>query len=282
MKEMKFSVSMCVYAGDNAEWFECAVDSILNQTVRPSEVIVVVDGFVPDELDSVINKYEQNDVFSVIRLEKNLGHGHARRIGLEACVNEYVALMDADDISNPERFEKQLKVFESDSTVDIVGGNITEFVGMPESVVSVREVPSTDEEIKIYMKDRCPMNQVTVMFKKSSVEQVGGYMDWFCNEDYYLWIRMSLSGMKFSNLKDILVNVRISDDSYQRRGGWKYFISEFKLQNYMLKNGVVGFGQYFVNVLKRFIVQVLLPNRIRGWAFKKFARKEYAYVEKNI
>lgn len=279
---MKFSVSMCVYAGDNAEWFESAVDSILNQTVKPSEVIVVVDGFVPEQLDCIIKKYEQLDGFRVIRLEKNRGHGYARRVGLEACVNEYVALMDADDISIPERFEKQLDVFISDSEVDIVGGNITEFVGTPECVVSVREVPSTDGEIKNYMKDRCPMNQVTVMFKKSSVERVGGYLDWFCNEDYYLWIRMAQAGMKFSNLKDILVNVRISDDSYQRRGGWKYFISEFKLQNYMLKNRIVGFGQYGVNVVKRFIVQVILPNKIRGWAFKKFARKEYAYVEENI
>lgn len=273
---------MCVYDGDNAEWFEAAVESILTQTVKPSEVVLVVDGFVSEELDSVIKKYEQIEGFRVIRLEKNQGHGHARRVGLEACVNEYVALMDADDISIPERFEKQLNIFISDPTVDIVGGNITEFVENPECVVSVREVPSTNEEIKTYMKDRCPMNQVTVMFKKSSVEEVGGYIDWFCNEDYYLWIRMALAGMKFSNLKDILVNVRISDDSYQRRGGWKYFISEFKLQNYMLKNRVIGFGQYLINVLKRFIVQVLLPNKIRGWAFKKFARKEYAYVEKNI
>ena len=108
-KSMKFSVSMCVYWKDDPEWFKTAVDSILHQTCEPDEVVLVVDGPVPDELGTVINEYEKNPVFKVIRLAENQGHGNARRIGLENCTNELVALMDADDISVPERFAKQLE-----------------------------------------------------------------------------------------------------------------------------------------------------------------------------
>lgn len=273
MENLKFSVSMCTYAKDNPEWLKVAVESILNGTVTPDEVVLVVDGPVPEELDDVISEYEQNPIFKVIRLEKNMGHGEARRIGLENCTYELVALMDSDDISAKDRFQKQLECFAKDSTLAIVGGNITEFIDKPDNIVGKRVVPETDAEIKEYLKERCPMNQVTVMFKKTCVTEVGGYIDWFCEEDYYLWIRMYLKGMKFANVSDNLVNVRVGKEMYDRRGGMKYFKSEARLQKYMFDNKIIGFGTYFLNVTKRLIVQVLLPNKIRGWVFKKFARE---------
>ena len=265
---------MCVYGGDRADWFKIAVDSILNQTVKPSEVVLVVDGPVLEELNGIICEYEKMDIFNVIRFETNQGHGNARRAGLENCSNELVAIMDADDISAPSRFEKQIAEFEKDMELDIVGGNITEFVGEPENIVGQRVVFLNDSEIKQDLKKRCPMNLVTVMYKKSSVNKVGGFIDWYCEEDYYLWIRMALANMKFGNVSENLVNVRVGKEMYQRRGGVKYYKSEKALQKYMKKNKIIGFSTYFMNVTKRFIVQVLLPNKIRGWVFKKFARKK--------
>ena len=273
---MKFSVSMCVYGGDNAEHFCTAVDSILNQTAPPDEVVLVVDGPVPDELDAVIAGYEAMPLFRVIRFPENRGHGEARRAGLAACQNDLVAIMDADNISTPDRFARQVAVMEADPGLAIVGGNITEFVGEPENVVGRREVPPTDAEIKEYMKFRCPMNLVTVMFRKSMVEEAGGFIDWYCEEDYYLWLRMALAGMRFENVPECVVNVRVGADMYRRRGGWRYFKSERALQKYMRKNRIIGYGTYLKNVTKRLIVQVLLPNRLRGWVFKKFARKSVA------
>lgn len=273
MPDTKFSVSMCVYGKDNPEWFKTAVDSILNQTRKPDEVVLVVDGPAPQELDTVIKIFEQNSIFNVIRLPENRGHGEARRIGLNNCSNELVALMDADDISAEDRFEKQLEMFKKDPELTIVGGNITEFVGDPENIVEARVVKADDASIKEDMKKRCPMNQVTVMFKKSRVDSVGGYIDWFCEEDTYLWLRLYLDGAKFANLPDYLVNVRIGKEMYQRRGGTKYFLSEAKLQKFMLDNKVIGFDRFLVNVGERLVVQVLLPNKVRSWVFKKFARK---------
>ena len=238
----KFSVAICVYGKDNSEWFELAVQSILNQTIKPNEVVLVVDGPVPEELSKVIKKYEQLDYFRVIWLPPNMGHGNARRIGMENTVNELVALMDADDISLPNRFEQQLKYYEDNPELDIVGGDIAEFVGVESNVIGKRVVPKTDKEIKDYLKKRCPFNQVTVMFKKSAVMAVGGYLDWFCEEDYYLWIRMFLNNAVFANTGTVLVNVRVGKDLYARRGGIKYFLSEAKLQKYMYKKNIIGFS----------------------------------------
>lgn len=282
MSYPKFSVSMCVYGGDDPEWFRISVESILNQTAPPDEVVLVVDGPVPEGLGHVISGYENDPRFKVVRLAENQGHGNARRISLNNCSHELVALMDADDISVPHRFQLQLDWFSQEPELSIVGGNISEFCGEPDNVVGFREVPGDDTGIKSYMKYRCPMNQVTVMFRKRDVDAVGGYIDWYCEEDYYLWLRMSQQGLKFANVPEILCNVRVGEDMYQRRGGLKYFLSEAKLQKYMLDHGVINFGTYAMNVAKRLIVQVLLPNRLRGWVFQKFARSKQNHDGKEI
>ena len=270
----KFSDSMCVYGGDNAQWFKASVESVLNQTLPPNEIVLVVDGFVPDDLNTIIQKYEELEIFNVIRLETNQGHGIARKIGLDHCTNELVAIMDADDICALDRFEKQIEAFCNHPDSDIVGGMIMEFVDTPENAVGKRIVPLEDSKIKEYMKRRCPMNLVTVMFKKASIEKVGGFIDWYCEEDYYLWLRMALANMKFRNVNDVLVNVRVGKEMYQRRGGVKYFKSEAKLQKYMLKNNIISFPRYLINVTERLILQVLMPNKMRGFIFQKLARSK--------
>ena len=156
---------------------------------------------------------------------------------------------------------------------DICGGDISEFIGESDNVVGKRSVPQSDAEIKEYMKTRCAMNHVSVMFKRETVLAVGNYIDWFWNEDYYLWIRMQLANCRFANTGTVLVNVRSGEDMYRRRGGDKYFKSEKGLQDYMLAHGMIGRGTYCVNVLKRFIVQKVLPNTLRGWVFRTFARE---------
>ncbi len=272
-----FSVAMSVYKNDNPEWFDVALKSVIEQTVKPNEIVLVVDGPISDELRNIINKYENicknsNIYFNVIYLEQNQGHGIARKTGLDNCSNKLVAIMDADDICVLNRFETQLNVFNENPKVDVVGGIITEFIDSPDNIVGKRNVPLVDSEIKKYMKCRCPMNFVTVMFKKSSIEKVGGFIDWFCEEDYYLWIRMALAEMKFSNVDSTLVNVRVGKDMYKRRGGLRYFISEARLQKYMRKKKVIGFSRYIINIAERFVVQVLMHNAIREWVFKTFAR----------
>lgn len=271
-----FSIAMSVYKSDNPSFFDRALCSITElQTVMPDEIVLVVDGPVSEELNKVIAKYETKyDIFNVIRLEKNGGLGNALKIAVENARYELIARMDSDDVSSPTRFEEQLNYLTAHPQTDIVGGDITEFIGTEDNIVGKRVVPQTNDEIREYMKIRSAMNHVSVMYKKTSVQSAGGYQDWFWNEDYYLWIRMWLNDAVFANTGTVLVNVRVGEEMYQRRGGDKYFKSEKGLQDYMLQHKMIGVSTYIKNVGKRLIVQKLLPNKLRGWVFRTFARSK--------
>lgn len=271
---MNFSVAMSVYRNDKPNDFDRALESITKlQTVKPTEIVLVVDGPIGEELNAVVEKYEKAyPFFKVIRLAENGGLGNALKIAIENAGYELIARMDSDDIALPNRFEEQLKIFEQRPDLDIVGGDISEFIGDEDNIVAHRRVPVTDADIKQYIKVRCPFNHMTVMYKKDAVIKAGGYLDLFWNEDYYLWIRMQLNGAKFANTGTTLVNVRTGADMYARRGGKRYFQSEKYLQKYMLEHKMIGYTTYISNVTKRWIVQRCLPNGIRGWVFRKFAR----------
>ena len=275
-KHEPFSVAISVYKSDNPMCFDRALSSITDlQTIKPDEVVLVVDGPVSNDIDLVIKKYEDKySFFNVIRLEKNGGLGNALKIAVENAKYNLIARMDSDDVSVNTRFEEQLSFFVNNPDIDIVGGDITEFIDKESNVVGKRSVPKSNLEIREYMKTRCAMNHVSVMYKKASVMDAGGYQDWFWNEDYYLWIRMWLNGAKFANTGTVLVNVRVGEEMYQRRGGAKYFNSEKGLQDYMLQHNMINYKTYLNNVGKRFVVQKLLSNKIRGWVFRTFARKK--------
>ena len=219
--------------------------------------------------------------FRTIYLEKNEGHGNARRKAVANSTNELIALMDADDISYDFRFEKQLNYFINDNELDIVGGQITEFIDIPTNIISRRKVPECDFEIKKYMKKRCPMNQVTVMFKKKFYDKVGGYIDWYCEEDYYLWLRMALCNGKFANVKEDLVNVRIGNEMSSRRGGMKYFISEYRIQKFMLRNKIISRIRFLYNVLLRFGGEVILNDKMRTKVFKLIRNSPQIIIKSN-
>lgn len=264
---------MSVYKNDNTTDFAEAVLSIYNQTCPPDEIILVIDGPVPEIMHNTIDVLvHRTGIMKVIQLEQNMGHAIARQTGLEAAKYDLYAVMDADDLSVPNRFEKQLKAFEEHPNVSVVGGLINEFIHTTDNVVGTRIVPENDADVKAYLKSRCPMNLVTVMLKKSDVMKVGGFQDWYCEEDYYLWIRLTLAGYKFYNIQENLVNVRVGEEMYQRRGGKKYFQSEARLQKYMLEHKLISFPKYAYNVIIRWAVQVTMPNWFRGWVFQMFAR----------
>lgn len=269
----KFSVAMSVYKNDNPTDFITAVNSIYYQTCPPDEIVLVIDGPIPNSLQESIDELKEKlGIMKVVPFAENKGHAAARQGGLENASNELVAIMDSDDIAEPNRFEKQLKFMNEHPEITVAGSLIREFIGEPTNVVGVRAVPETDSEIKEYLKDRCPMNLQTVIYRKSKVMEVGGFIDWFCEEDYYLWIRLALARHKFYNFQESLVNVRVGKEMYQRRGGKKYFQSEARLQKYMLDHKVISLPKYLYNVAIRWAVQVAMPNWLRGWIFRTFAR----------
>ena len=275
LEEIKYSVLMSVYFKENPQFFKIAINSMLHQTVKPDEIIIVKDGILTNDLEKVLEKFisENQDIFTIVSFDKNMGLGCALRKGVEVARNELIARMDSDDISSIDRCEKQLKKFQEDSLLTVVGTNMAEFIDSINNIISRRVVPEKHDDIIKYLKKRCPLNHVTVMFKKSKILNVGNYIDWHFNEDYYLWIRLYLSGANFYNIQEDLVTVRVGKEMYKRRGGYKYFLSEKKIQDYMFKNRIINIFTYIDNICKRFVLQVLMPNSLRGIIFKKFARK---------
>lgn len=277
ISDVKFSVLMSVYKNDNAFFFKKAVESIYDeQILKPTEIVLVEDGELTDDLYTEISllKNKLGSILKVVKLEQNMGLGKALNKGLIECSHELVARMDSDDISVPERFRDQINMFVQDPNISILGGNISEFIEEETNVVGTRIVYENELDIKKDMKRRCALNHVTIMFKKSDILKIGNYLDWFCNEDYYLWIRAMKQDLTLKNLNKTLVYVRVGLEMYGRRGGMKYFLSEAKLQKYMFDSKLITMPEYIRNVLIRCVVQLLLPNKLRKFIYLKFLRKK--------
>lgn len=273
---MKFTVVTSVYKNDKPEFIQVALDSMLvEQTIMPDEIVIVQDGPVSYEISTLLLEYQNKyrNVVKLVELDENRGLGNALKIGVENAIYDLIARMDSDDICLFDRFEKQLAYMEGHPECDIVGGQITEFIGEPDNIVGKRQVPLANNEIYKYMKSRCALNHVTVMFRKDAIMKVGNYQDWFWNEDYYLWVRMMMNNCTFANLSDIVVNVRSGVYQYARRGGKKYFNSEVGIKKLMLEKGIITWREYFFNYVERVIIQLMLPRSIRGWFIRTFARK---------
>lgn len=271
----KYSVLMSVYKKEQPEYLVEALDSMIDQTVKPDEIVLVEDGPLTGDLYSVIDKYCERypSLFNIVINETNLGLGLALNKGLEACKNDLVARMDSDDISFGDRCEKQLEFLSQNADVSIVGGQIQEFYESQDRIIGTRAVPCYDLEIKKYMKLRCPFNHMTIMYKKSDILSVGNYRDFLFNEDYDLWIRCAEKGLVFANLSEIVTNVRVDKNMYTRRGGLNYFISEYKIQQQLLEKGIINKHIFVFNCCIRFIIQVLFTNSMRSKVYKVFARK---------
>ncbi|BDI21617.1 glycosyltransferase [Herbiconiux sp. L3-i23] len=227
-----FSLLLPVYRGDDARFLRRAfTSSVHDQTLRPDEVIVVRDGPVPDEVEAVLRDLETESPVptTVLRLPDNIGLAHALRKGLAACTHEIVARMDADDISLPERFERQLAAMTADG-LDMVGAGMFEFLEDNGKVLGRRTPPSGLERIRSYSRFHDPFNHPTVVYRKQAVHKAGGYQELGLMEDYWLFVRMIHSGAIVDNVPAPLLMYRVGAGAYRRRGGYKQLVAELRLQ----------------------------------------------------
>ncbi len=269
-----FSVLMSVYAKDNPAWIAQALDSVLYNTVPPAEVLVAVDGPVGEDIRAVLDTYAQKyPAVRVLAFEKNEGLGAALRKGLEKCTHEWVARMDADDISLPDRFEKQLARVMQEPDLAVLGGAIEEIDAQTLMPLNLRIVPCADADIKKFLKSRSPFNHPSVLLNKRLVLQAGSYQPFHLMEDYCLWARCAANGYKMANLPDVLVRMRTDAALYGRRGGWKYFKSNAALSQKLYELKLISFPRHVFNLCVRFCVQAIMPNSFRAVFYQKVLRK---------
>ena len=273
MTYKKFSVLMSVYKSEKAEYLTQALDSILNQTVTPNEIVIVEDGKLTDELYEALNRYEKR--FTIIKripFSVNRGLGLALRDGVLACSNELIARMDTDDIALPMRFEKQLEYLEKNPQISLLGTGIEEFSRAPECPDSKTILPAKHEDIVKFSKKRNPFRHMTIIFKKSAVLNSGNYRDFLWFEDYDLWVRVMQNGYKCANIPEVLVSVRADQNMFARRGGWEYLKQDIAFQKYLLKIRHIDNVRFIINVFIRGIIRVV-PNTVRIYFYRKILRK---------
>ena len=273
-RKQPYSVLMSVYVKETPMFLRTAMDSIWNQTVGTDDFVLVCDGPLTDELNEVVSEMEaaHSGTLHVVRLDKNGGLGNALNIGIRQCRNELVARMDSDDISRPDRCERQLRVFAEHPDVSICSGIVEEFTTSPTIIEAKRVPPETQEEILAFARKRNPFNHPCVMYKKSAVEAAGGYQDFYLLEDYYLWVRMLMAGNHGYNLQEPLLWMRAGSEMYKRRAGWKYAKTQARLFRFMKEQGFIGSAQYIKSCVLR-SGSSLAPNWLREIMFKTVLRK---------
>ena len=270
-KENCFSVLMAVYKKEQPLFFKEALRSVFEQSLIPNEVVLVKDGPLTEQI--IVDFSSKNEQLKVITLEKNQGLGEALRIGLNACSFDLVARMDSDDICKPYRFEKQIAFLKEHKEITIVGSWIEEFSDCKEEIEAIRELPQEDKQLKIFMKWRNPFNHMTVMFRKKDILAVGGYQPFYLLEDYYLWNRLANANYYFANIGESLLWARGGYTMLERRGGWKYVVSESKLLKFMYRSGRINIVEFGANLMMKSIIR-LIGKHLRHTIYTFFLRKK--------
>ena len=269
----KFSVLMSVYIKENPVFLEEAVESIIHQTLKPSEVVIVEDGPLTPELYQVLEKLTAQSTTPIKRcpLEQNHGLGLALQYGVLQCQYDVIARMDSDDIAVRDRFEQQFNLMEEEN-LDLLGGHIAEFIDRPDEIVSYRRVPIKHEDIIVYQRMRSAFNHMTVMFKKEMVLKAGNYEDGLYMEDDLLWLNMISAGARTGNVDQILCKVRVGAGMFERRGGLRYLKLYRQARQRMHARGQITYGEYLKSVLIQVVV-ALCPGFVRQFIFLKLLRK---------
>ena len=271
-----FTVLMSVYYKEKPEYLNEALNSIFNQTLLPNQVVIVEDGPLTDELDKILLKWKEihKKIIDLIKLDKNGGLGNALNEGIKYCKYNYIARMDTDDIARNDRFEKQIEFLKEHTDIDLVGSWISEFETNPEEIISYRQLPTEHNKIYQFGQFRCPVNHMTVVYRKEAVLKVGNYQKFKNIEDYYLWGRMLKQGCKFANIPECLVNVRAGKAMLRRRANLTYFFnSEFPLHTELYKIGFINKRQYLRNICSKFLLRVI-PFWMMKLIYEIFLRKK--------
>ncbi|MGX6454061.1 glycosyltransferase [Pediococcus acidilactici] len=271
-----YSGLMSIYAKEKGDRFIKAMNTVLAQSIPPSEFVLVEDGPLTDELYSIIEDMEKKFVankicFKKVYNEVNKGLGYSLNKGLSNTSYNLVARFDSDDLNQKKRIEKSIQKLKENPQLALLGSHVAEINPDDSSFLKYRKVPIGVEKIKKVIGKRNPFNHMTVVFKKDAIIDVGGYEDVPYFEDYYLWLKLVNKGYELDNIDEILVKACVDEDFYSRRSGLQYFLKEFNFQTLIVRRHYISKGVYIRNLVLRGGVR-LMP--------KKFVKAVYSILRK--
>lgn len=269
-----FSVLMSVYQKEKPVFLDQALMSIEEQTVIPDQIVLVEDGPLTAELDKVIEEHQKrfSNKYELLKLTSNRGLGAALQKGVERCRYDWIARMDSDDVSVPNRFELQLKAVVNNPQLAIVGGQIDEFTGEVNHITGKRLVPTGQEDIYQFVKWRSPFNHPSVMLNKKAILDVGNYQANGKLEDYFLWSKVIIEKYPVLNLSEVLVHMRVDTGMYGRRGEWANLKQIFKLRRMLYKGKLVSRCEELTGDFVM-VANVIVPAKLRELIYKKVLHK---------
>lgn len=270
--KMGISVLMSVYQKEKPEYFKAALESVINQTMQPDEILVIKDGPLTTELETVLEEVSKHcSYLRTYQFEENVQLGRALRKGVELCENGLIARMDTDDIACPDRLQKQCDYMMAHEDVAVLGGYIEEFCD-DQSFSNVKTIPTGIEDIRSYARFRNPLNHMTVMFRKTAVLEVGNYRHYPFLEDYDLWGRVLAADYEIDNLPEVLVRARVGNELYGRRGGFEYCKRYLGLRKEQHKLGLTNWMEWMI-ACGITIAVTIIPSGARKQVYQKILRK---------
>lgn len=248
---MQTSLLISVYNKNNFDEINRCFQSIENQVYIPDEIILVIDGPFEDDKLCLLKKWQNTLPIKYFKLQKNMGLAYVLNYGMKLCTKDWVFRMDIDDVCAKDRFRKQIEFIKCNPDIDILGGNILCFESYPK-LFSGRSVPSSSIQIKKFMKFRNPVNHPSVFFNRIKILDIGGYPNVRLGQDYLLWIKANVKGLRIENMKDVLVLMQVNKKSYSRRGliNLKYDIRPYIL---MYNEGITNIVELFIGLMLRFL-----------------------------
>lgn len=220
----KLAVVMSLYRSDILQYVSLAIQSILNQTYNKFDFYIQYDGYVQKDVDEYLTSIKDTRIH-IYHRDENKGLAQSLNDLLAVVMPlgyEYIARMDADDISLPERFEKQIAYLETHSQTECLGAWAIE-INSDGSEFYRKQMPVTHKECYDFFMKRDCMIHPTVMFRRSYIEKAGFYsVDTYFGEDTMMWAQGFAVGCKFANLPEYLFKFRLNDDFFNRRRGWRH------------------------------------------------------------
>lgn len=261
---LKLSVLLSVYNKEKPRYLVACLNSLLEQTFRADEMVLVEDGPISSELSEVIHRFRAGLNIVSIRLPENVGLACALNEGLKHCSYDLVARMDTDDIALPDRFEKQIVFMKANPDIVTSSGFIEEFNDAGDAL-SQRALPLKHDDLVKFAKKRSPLSHPAVIFRKEAVLSVGGYPELY-PEDYLLWVKLIQQGFKIANIPDVLVRMRTGEGFITRRG-WLFLKGELRIYRYMYKTNFINFFEYIQIVMLKSVLR-LSPGVVKLFLYK--------------
>lgn len=267
-------VILPIYQNDRPDYLKLSIESIINQSYKDLALLIGVDGPIGDDLDAVLNSFKTDERVTVVKFDKNRGLAVVLNDLLSICFDrgyEFMARMDADDISMPDRIKKQIDFMQQHRDIDVVGGAIAEIDEQGNSRNKTITYPSSPKDCVNFFSRRNPHAHPAVLFRKSFFDKANCLYrpEYRRNQDTMLWLDGMKNGTNHANIPDVVLKYRMTDSLFNnRRNGWAFAKKQFQDRLIINRTLHYGIGADIFGFMM--LVMLISPSWIKKIAYRIF------------